>query len=314
MQNEETTNKNQENPDEPILREKFSFEKEKKLEDTVKKFEEKGKILNIKKKTKYKTVDELFEQSQPSSVYYTLLIISVFIITCGLLLENAPIVIGGMLVTPILTPILVIALSIIVAETGALRRPLILLLKSTLITIAVSFILTIIFGMQAVSHFFVNDLRTAVLYFIIAASSGVAATFAWVRKEVSDILPGVSIAVSLVPPISLIGISLGTFEFDNARFFLTIFLLNLIGIIVGSMVIFSLLRFQKAGWELKRKVQEVEEIEKIKKAKEQAKKTLEQMEQVKKNVSTAIKMEKEVLKEKGENKDASPQETPKQQE
>lgn len=315
MQNEDSTTKTQDNADDPMLREKFDFEKKKKIEDTVKKFEEKGKILNIKKKTKYKTVDELFEQSQPSSVYYTLLIISVFIITCGLLLENAPIVIGGMLVTPLLTPILVIALSIIVAEGKAVRRPLILLLKSTLITIAVAFGLTIIFGIQAINHFFVNDLRTAILYFIIAASSGVAATFAWVRKEVSDILPGVSIAVSLVPPISLIGISLGTFEFDNARFYLTIFLLNLIGIIVGSMVIFSLLRFQKAGWELKRKVQEVEEIEKIKKAKEQAKKTLEHMEQVKKNVATAIEMEQEVLKEKQqkqEQKEPPKQEEPKQ--
>lgn len=260
------------------------------------KVEAKSKILSINTQVKYKTISELLDQSQPSSVYYTLLILSVFIITCGLLLESAPIVIGGMLVTPFLTPILAIALMITVAELGGLRRPLILLVKSTILTIGISAIITVFFGVQDLNQVFVNDLRTAMLFFIIAATSGVAATFAWVRKEVSDILPGVSIAVSLVPPLSLIGINLGTLQFEAARFYLTIYFLNLIGIIIGSLVIFSLLKFQKNVTEIKKKIKEVDDVENYRLAKENAKKTIKEFEKVKQNVAAAIELEKEEKK------------------
>ncbi len=272
--------------------------KDKDIKEKSEEISEKNAILKIKSKEKYKTIDELFTQSQPSSIYYTLLILSVFIVTCGLLLQNAPIVIGGMLVTPILTPILVVSMAISVAETRALRGPLYLILKSTLAVIAFSTIITLIFGVEKIEQVFVNDLRTAILYFIVAAASGVAATFAWVRKEVSDILPGVSIAVSLVPPLSLIGINLGTLQFDTARFYLIIYMLNLFGIIAGSLIIFSLLRFEKSRGVIVQKVKEFEKIEQYREAKEKAKKAMEQMEQIKKNVSEAIEMEKEQAKDK----------------
>lgn len=277
--------------------------KDQEIKEKSKEISEKNAILKIKSKEKYKTIDELFTQSQPSSIYYTLLILSVFIVTCGLLLQNAPIVIGGMLVTPILTPILVVSMAISVAEIRALRGPLYLILKSTLAVIAFSTVITLIFGVEKIEQVFVNDLRTAILYFIVAAASGVAATFAWVRKEVSDILPGVSIAVSLVPPLSLIGINLGTLQFDTARFYLIIYMLNLFGIIAGSLIIFSLLRFEKSRGVIVQKVKEFEEIEQYREAKEKAKKAMEQMEQIKKNVSEAMEMEKEQEKEKNKKKD-----------
>lgn len=261
-----------------------------------------GEILRINLHEKYKTIDELLDQSQPSSIYYTLLILSIFIISCGLLLKSAPIVIGGMLVTPLLTPILAIALMITAAELKALKRPLWLLLKSTLLTIGISAVLTVFFGVQDLEQVFENDLRTAVLFFIIAVASGVAATFAWVRKEVSDILPGVSIAVSLVPPLSLIGIYIGILDFETARFYLIIYLLNFFGIVIGSLVIFTLLKFQKSGVEIKKKIMEVEAIQEYKEAKEKAKKTAAQFEKIKKNVAAAIEIEAEKKKMEG-NKD-----------
>jgi uncharacterized hydrophobic protein (TIGR00271 family) len=273
------------------------LEKDAKKPDS--KLEEKGKILKVKASDKFKTVDELFEQSQPSSVYYTLLVLSIFIVTSGLLLNNAPIVIGGMLVTPLLTPILVISLSITAAEPKALKSPILLVLKSTAITIGIAGILTLAFGLTEVEQVFINDLRTAILYFIVAASAGVAATFAWVRKQVSDILPGVSIAVALVPPLCLIGINLGALDFEASRYYLLIYVLNLVGIIVGSLVIFSLLKFQKSGWELKRKLKEAEEVKQYQEAEKKAQKAMKKMDQVKKNVAKAVEME-EKQKESGE--------------
>jgi uncharacterized hydrophobic protein (TIGR00271 family) len=213
-------------------------------------------ILKITRSDQYKTVTELLKKGESNSVYYTLLILSIFIVAVGLLLGNAPVVIGGMLVTPLLTPILVIALGIATGETGAIKYYGFLVLKSVLIVIAISFVLAIFFGQPiAQAYIFDDTMTTGVLYFIVALVSGIAATFAWVRKEANEILPGVAIAVSLLPPLSLLGISLAVFDVDFMRFSFLVFLSNFIGIVLGSMVVFSLLKFYKTDKTIEKEVE-----------------------------------------------------------
>jgi uncharacterized hydrophobic protein (TIGR00271 family) len=205
-----------------------------------------GNILEVTKREQFKTVNELFERSEPNSLYYTLLIVSAFVIASGLLLNNGFIIIGGMLITPVLTPVLLIALGVAVGEPSALKDSSILLAKSFLLIVGASLLITFIFGPPNDIQVFENTMRTALLYFIVAVGSGAAATFTWARREVGEILQGVAIAVSLVPPLALIGIWLSALEFEIARFFFLVFIFNFMGVVVGSLVVFSLLKFHKA--------------------------------------------------------------------
>lgn len=213
----------------------------------------KENLLSVTKTDQYRTVDELLKESKPTVVYYTLLVLSSIIVACGLLLSNSAIVIGGMLVTPVLTPVLVVALAISAGETRPLKQVGTLLGKSFLIIVVGSLFLSVILGLPADSSIFENSIRTAVLYFIVAIVSGVAATFAWVRKEVAEVLPGIAIAVSLVPPLSSVGVWLSALEFETARFYFLIFVFNLLGIIMGSLIVFSLLKFYRMKGELEKK-------------------------------------------------------------
>jgi len=225
-------------------------------------------ILSIRKVDQYRTVDELVEKSQPNSIYYTTLILSAFIITAGILVNNAAIVIGGMLVAPVLTPVLFIALGITSGETQSIRGALYLVAKSSLVIILSGVVLAFIFNDTNVSSFVVDDsTRTAALYFLVAISSGAAGTFAWARKDVLDIMPGVAIAVSLVPPLSIIGIAISNLDFALARFNFLIFLFNLLGIIAGSLVVFSLLHFSITKKEVHEKFEEAELEQKEKNSK-----------------------------------------------
>jgi uncharacterized hydrophobic protein (TIGR00271 family) len=210
---------------------------------------------NITKSDQYRAVNDLIIESNPGSNYYTLLILSSVIIASGLLLANSAILIGGMLVTPLLTPILLISLGITLGRPFLLKKTSMLILKSVGIILVVSFLFGLIFAVPEDKEFFSsvifnNTISSAFLYFIVAFSSGIAATFAWVRKKVTNMLPGISIAVSLVPPIALVGIRLAQVEVNNARFFLMVFLFNLIGIIMGSMIVFSMLKFYKTDDEV----------------------------------------------------------------
>lgn len=220
-----------------------------------------GNILKVTRADQYRTVSELFDKGQPNSVYYTLLGLSVLIIACGLLLNNAPIVIGGMLVTPMLTPILIIALGLAIGDIKATKKPLLLVIESILIVILGSFILGLIFGAPEEITIFGNTVPAALLYFIVALASGVAATFAWVRREVAEVLPGIAIAVSLVPPLALIGVWLSALDFIAARFYFGVFIFNFIGIVFGSIVVFLLLQFHKTKTVVEKVEKEVKELE-----------------------------------------------------
>jgi len=113
-----------------------------------------GGILEIKKSEQYKTVDELFKRSQPSSIYYTMLVLSTFIVAAGVLLNNAFIIIGGMLVTPVLTPMLVVALGLAVGNLAPLKQEGLLLAKSFLIIIAGSLLLALLFWLTGAAKYF----------------------------------------------------------------------------------------------------------------------------------------------------------------
>ena len=237
--------------------------------------EKKQQILKVTKTDQRKTVDELFAKSKPSSSYYTFLILATVIVAAGLLLENAFIVIGGMLVAPVLTPIFVTALGFAVGQGGPIKNASSLLIKSFFIVVLGSFILALIFGIREIGHAFENTTRTAMLYFLVAVAAGMAATFAWVKKENAEVLPGVAIAVSLVPPLSLVGIRLAAFDISLARYYFVIFLFNLFGMLVGSLIAFTLLKFYKSEKDVKREVKELEDETEKKKEENLKKKIVE---------------------------------------
>jgi uncharacterized hydrophobic protein (TIGR00271 family) len=223
---------------------------------------------------KYRAVDELISESRSDKDYYSLLVLSSIIIAAGILLANSAILIGGMLVTPLLNPILLISLGVAASKPEVLKRTGKLILQSAGLIIGISFVAGFIFSVPESGDFyrealFDNSLRSAFLYFLVAFASGIAATFAWVRKGVTNILPGISIAVALVPPLAMIGIWLATLDLDLMRYFLFVFLFNLVGIVMGSMIVFSMLGFYKTGFHIVKRIKEEVKMEVEKKEKKE---------------------------------------------
>ncbi len=219
----------------------------------------------IRQKDRYLAVSDLVRDSQPSVSYYSLLALSSIIIVSGVLLSNSAMLIGGMLITPVLTPILLISLAIVTSKTKIIGNMTSMLLKSFGIVFGISFIVGLVMGKPGNKDFFSvvlfdDSVKAAFLYFIVAFMSGAAATFAWIRKEIATALPGISIAISLVPPISIVGVWLSQGNFELARFFLVVFLFNIVGIVMSSIIVFSILDFYKTGDEM---VQNINTIKKI---------------------------------------------------
>jgi len=85
---------------------------------------------------------------------------------------------------------------------------------------------------------------------IIALASGAAGAFATGREDVSDALPGVAIAVSLVPPLAVVGICLSAGVYRDALGAFILFLTNFLAIVVAGLIFFAIMGYGGAALDL----------------------------------------------------------------
>ena len=205
-----------------------------------------NKILEVKKEEQKKIVKDLIENSKLSSTYNLLLIFSAVITVGGVLVNNTAVVIGGMLVTPLLVPILTISMGIAFGDTELTKRSLINSSKSILIVVAIAIVVAFFFTSSPTQNVLIkNSLDHHPLYLLIALFAGVAAAFAYINPKISEALPGVAVAVSIMPPLAVFGVGIGQGQLLLIKESLITLLLNFIGIILGSLVIFSLTKFYR---------------------------------------------------------------------
>ncbi len=205
-----------------------------------------SEILKVKKNKQEEVVEKLIENSRLDSAYNLLLLFSAIITTGGILVNNIAVVIGGMLVTPLLTPILAISMGIAFGDWEVIERSLMNSLKSILIIILVAIFIAIFFPSELKSNLLIgNCLDHNPLYLLIALFAGVAAAFAYISPKISEALPGVAVAVSIMPPLAIFGIGLGKWQSALVKGSLITFFYNLVGIITGALIVFSLAKFYR---------------------------------------------------------------------
>lgn len=186
----------------------------------------------------------IWQLSVPSFSFFLMLTLSGVIATLGLLANSAAVIIGAMIVAPLMGPILGVAYSTAMGNRKLLRRSIFTLIKGILLAIGVAWLVSSIIGLQTVDTEIMARVKPTLIDFGVAMAAGAAGAFAYTRPSIANALPGVAIAVALVPPLSVVGIGLGLQEFDIAFGALLLFLTNLICIIFFGSLVFL---FQSYG-------------------------------------------------------------------
>jgi uncharacterized hydrophobic protein (TIGR00271 family) len=208
-------------------------------------------------------VDKLIEESATTKEFYLLLLSSASIITLGLILDNPSIVIGGMLLTPLFSPLLTIGLGIVLSNTNIIIQSFLNFLKLTAVIIVVSFIVSFVVNVKEPTIEILLRATPKFEYFLVALIAGFIGTYFWVKPHLQNLVSGVIVAVALVPPISCLGIGLGLFNKDIISGSLMFLILNFIGILFTSVLMFSLFGFGQKSKELEKTIeQEVVETNK----------------------------------------------------
>ena len=143
--------------------------------------------------------------------FFILVILSSGIATYGLLGNSVAVIIGAMIIAPLMLPIMGLAYSIIAGDIKAMKSSLLLSLGGIIAAIAVGFILTLplngAFQPENINQIMIRT-SPGLIDLLAALVTGFAGAFAMSRSDVSDTLPGVAIAISLVRPLANVGILL----------------------------------------------------------------------------------------------------------
>lgn len=143
------------------------------------------------------------------SGFWTMLVLSAVIAVAGVLGDSTATVIGAMIVAPLSVPIMGVALGIVRADPNMVLRSLGWVLAGVLTVVALGALasLAVPDAFTTVENSQIAG-RTSptILDMVAAVATGLAGAVGLARRDVSDVLPGVAIAISLVPPLGVVGI------------------------------------------------------------------------------------------------------------
>lgn len=190
-----------------------------------------------------RVIDELFvfgrtNRRQHLDRMAVLLILSTIIAACGLMADSAAVVIGAMLVAPLMRPVMAAAAAIALAWATHLYQSLLLVFGLALGGVLISL------GIALVSPDFVLIpdqvlARTEPTFYdlVIALAAGSTGAYTLTRSE-SSAVPGVAIAVALLPPLAATGVLVDFGELELALRAFVLFVINFLAMILAGSLTF----------------------------------------------------------------------------
>ena len=175
--------------------------------------------------------------------FYIMMILAAALAALGLRLNSPAVIIGAMLVAPLMSALVGVGLAIVQGDSTLLRLSVRTLLIGILLVIGVSALVGVLMPDAGITAEMASRSSPTLLDLAVALVSGAAAAYALARDDVASALPGVAIAVALVPPLATIG--LGAVAADPKVTFgaTLLFSTNLVAIVAAVALVFLWMGF-----------------------------------------------------------------------
>lgn len=202
-------------------------------------------LLDIRGETdKELTIEKIKAGISVKSHNAWVLIFSIIIASIGLNVSSTAVVIGAMLVSPLMGPILGLGLSIGINDIDTLKRSLINLGVMVGLSVTTSFLFFSIPLFQEATPEIIARTAPDVRDVMIALAGGLALIIALSRRtEMTNTIAGIAIATALMPPLCTAGYGLGTWNLEFFFGAMFLFIINAIFIALATFMIVKFLRF-----------------------------------------------------------------------
>ena len=194
-------------------------------------------------------INRLFPQGTSRRQFFTrfasLMMISTAIAVFGILADSTAVVIGAMLVAPLMFPVLGAAAAIVMGwPLRIIRRVLLVAVGSALAVALAAAISFVVPGrVDPLPAELMARTSPNLLDLGIALAAGTAGAYGQVRRHAANALTGVAVAVALLPPLAVVGITLQLTEWQLTLGALLLFLANVVGIVIAASITFVVAGF-----------------------------------------------------------------------
>ena len=173
-----------------------------------------------------------------------ILVCSIFVASVGLNANSTAVVIGAMLISPLMGPILGVGLSIAINDIDTLRKSLINLATMIVLSLLTAFLFFWLFPLSEETSELLGRTRPDIRDVLIAFFGGLALIIARTKKgTIASVIFGVAIATALMPPLCTAGYGLaeGNWQYFGGAMYL--FTINTIFIALATFVVLKVLSF-----------------------------------------------------------------------
>ncbi len=191
--------------------------------------------------------ESLLQDSKCDQNYLVLIISSCLIATLGLLINSAAVIIGAMIIAPLMLPLRGLSFATLEGDLRLLRRSLLSITLGTLIAIICSWLVGLAINLPELGSEILARTQPTLIDLLIAIVAGGISGYAKIRPSIGDAIPGTAIAVALMPPLCVVGLSLSQGEWLAAKGAALLYLTNLIGINLACLAVYVLSGYARSN-------------------------------------------------------------------
>ncbi len=178
-----------------------------------------------------------------------ILIFAIFVASLGLNVNSTAVIIGAMLISPLMGPIMGMGLGLAINDISLLRKAAYNFGVATMVALATS---TVFFLLSPI-----NDAHSEILArtspnvydVLIALFGGLAGTLATASRNKGNVIPGVAIATALMPPLCTAGYGLATLQLSFFLGAFYLFVINTVFIALATLLMSRVLKFPVKGFD-----------------------------------------------------------------
>lgn len=176
------------------------------------------------------------------------LIFAIFIASIGLNINSTAVIIGAMLISPLMGPIVGVGFGLATNDFPLFRLAIKNLFIATLISILASSLYFFLSPFKEATSEILSRTNPTAFDVFIAIIGGLTGIIATSRQERGNAVPGVAIATALMPPLCVTGYGLGTGQWNIAAGAFYLFLINSLFIAMASLTVVRYLNFPKKSF------------------------------------------------------------------
>lgn len=185
----------------------------------------------------------LRDNARVTPSYQVLMVLSVLLALAGLYANSAPVIIGAMILAPLMSPIVSLAMGLARSDLGLIRTAMKTLALGVVWGLVCGILMAWLMPLALPTDEMKMRMAPNLLDLLVAVISGVACAYANAKEEIAKSLAGVAIAVALVPPLSVVGIGVGWGDWAMAAGASLLLITNLVGIALAASITFLVLGF-----------------------------------------------------------------------